>query len=60
MAADMVAYKLRVHGIGAERTAAIMDFVSARDDLAIARAARFAGVFPHDVWNGARLVHRIR
>ena len=54
----MVAYKLLVRTMGAERTAAIVDFRAVRDDLAITQSARFAGVFPHDLWDGARLVHR--
>jgi hypothetical protein len=56
----MVAYKLLVHGIGTERTAAVVDFRAARDDLAITRSASFAGIFPHDLWDGTRLVHRFR
>jgi hypothetical protein len=56
----MVAYRLFVRTMGAERTAAIVDFTAARDDLAVTRSASFAGVFPHDLWDGARLVHRSR
>jgi len=56
----MVAYKLFVHSIGAECIAAVVDFMAERDDLAITRSASFAGVFPHDLWDGTRLVHRFR
>jgi len=56
----MVPYKLLVRTMGAQHTAATVDFRAARDDLAISRAARFAGVFPYDLWDGRRLVHRIR
>jgi len=56
----MVSYKLLVRSMGAQSTAAVVDFKAVRDDLAIARSARFAGVFPHDLWDGARLVHRFR
>ncbi|MDB5710190.1 MAG: hypothetical protein JWL96_2260 [Sphingomonas bacterium] len=54
----MVAYKLVVRAMSAERTAAVVDFRAARDDLAITRSVSFAGVFPHELWDGTRLVHR--
>jgi len=56
----MTCYHLDIRTIGATGVAAIADFTAPRDDVAIATSARLASGFPHDVWQGDRLVHRCR